>query len=88
MTNLATDTTLHQQLDTMEDTQVKPLVLRISDTKRLVAHERYVQALAIYAFVEAGAKMALPVMATFSVAAPALLLVMLADNAPVPVVAV
>jgi acetyl/propionyl-CoA carboxylase alpha subunit len=60
VTNLATDTTLHEQLDSIEDTQLKPLMMRVSDTKRLVAHERYVAALAIYAMIEAGAKMAMP----------------------------
>lgn len=58
--NLATDTTLHQQLDKMEDTQINPVMMKVKDTKRLVAHERYVAALAIYKMIETGAGMGMP----------------------------
>ena len=60
VTNLQTDTDLHVQLEKIMNTQVLPLLLRVKDTRRLVSHERYVQALAIYGIIEAGAKIGLP----------------------------
>jgi len=54
------DTTLHGQLDVIEDTQIAPLVQRVKDTKRLVAHERYTAAVAIYKMIETGAAIGLP----------------------------
>ncbi len=58
--NLGKDTTLWQQLDKVEKIQLLPLAQRVKDTKRLAAHERYVGALAIYKFIEAGAAAGLP----------------------------
>jgi hypothetical protein len=58
--NLKTDTDLHVQLDKIMNTQLLPTLQRVKDTKRLVSHERYVQALAIYGIIEAGAKIGLP----------------------------
>jgi len=58
--NLKRDTDLHVQLDKIMNTQLLPLLLRVKDTKRLVSHERYVQGLAVYSMIEAGAKMGLP----------------------------
>jgi len=60
VSNLKIDTDLHVQLEKIMNTQVLPLLLRVKDTKRLVSHERYVQALAIYGIIEAGAKIGLP----------------------------
>ena len=58
--NMVNDTTLHGQLDVIEDTQIAPLVQRVKDTKRLVAHERYTAAVAIYKMIETGAAIGLP----------------------------
>ena len=58
--NLKRDSDLHVQLDKIMNTQLLPLLLRVKDTRRLVSHERYVQALAVYSMIEAGAKMGLP----------------------------
>jgi hypothetical protein len=58
--NMVDDTTLHGQLTTIENTQLAPLAQRVSDTRRLAAHERYTAAIAIYKYIEAGAALALP----------------------------
>jgi hypothetical protein len=55
--NLKTDLTLNGQMETIADTLVAPLLLRISDTKRLSGHEAYVGALALYKIIEAMAGM-------------------------------
>jgi len=58
--NMVNDTTLHGQLNTIEDTQLLPLVQKVKDTKRLAAHERYTAAIAIYKYIETGAALGLP----------------------------
>ncbi|MBK5284106.1 MAG: hypothetical protein JJE25_01775 [Bacteroidia bacterium] len=60
VSNMKNDTTLNEQLETIENTQVNPLMQRISDTRRLASHERYSAAIAIYKFIEAGASLAMP----------------------------
>lgn len=58
--NMDTDSKLYDQLDKIEDELVKPLAQRISDTRRLTAHEQYTGALAVYKYIEAGAQLGLP----------------------------
>lgn len=60
VTNLAKDLQLFDQLEKIEDTQIKPLTLSVADTKRLTAHEGYVGALALYKIIEAFAQMGIP----------------------------
>lgn len=58
--NLQNDLTLNAQCEAIENTQLSPLMLRVSDTKRLSAHEGYVGALALYKVIEAMAGMGIP----------------------------
>lgn len=51
--NLQKDLGLNAQLEQIENAQLAPLALRVSDTRRLTAHEAYAVALAIYKFIEA-----------------------------------
>ncbi|MEI7487663.1 MAG: hypothetical protein WCJ72_09685 [Chryseobacterium sp.] len=52
-----TDLTLNAQTEQIENTQLAPLALKLSDTRRLSGHEAYVGALAIYKMIEAMAGM-------------------------------
>lgn len=45
------DTTLFNQLDNIIKTKLMPIVQRLNDTKRLLAHERMVSAEAVYKFL-------------------------------------
>lgn len=58
--NLNTDTDFLEQLEKIINTQLLPLLQGTKDTKRLVMHERYVQALAIYKIIKLNAKLGLP----------------------------
>ena len=58
--NLGPDTEFHQQLGTIMNTLVTPLVYMIKDTQLLVGHECYAAALNLYRFIERGSKMGLP----------------------------
>jgi len=58
--NLKTDTDFDEQLEKIENTQVLQLARRIKDTRRLVWHERYAQALAIYKIIKTNAELGLP----------------------------
>ncbi|MEP7169857.1 MAG: hypothetical protein ABI855_10855 [Bacteroidota bacterium] len=60
VSRLGKDLGIFHQLDTVENTLMLPILLKVKDTKRLAAHEGYTGALAIYKMIEAGAAMGLP----------------------------
>lgn len=60
VTNMQTDSTLHDQLEKIMETQVLPLMMKVKDTMRLAAHEKYVAALTVYKMIETGAGMGMP----------------------------
>jgi hypothetical protein len=57
VSNLKTDSDFLLQLDQIIDTLALPLIQRLNDTRRVVVHERYAQALAIYKIIKTNAQL-------------------------------
>ena len=60
VSNLKTDSDFLVQLDKIIKTLALPLMQRLNDTRRMVVHERYAQALAIYKIIKTNAELGIP----------------------------